>query len=206
MADTLEVDSREALGSRNSIKLRAEGMVPAILYGHKEEPQTLAVTAKQLRKALEHNAKVVNLSGAVSGQAIVQDLQWDTFHRHLLHVDFLRVDAGERVHVSVPVELKGEAPGANEGGMVEQTLMQIELEAAPSSIPEVLHLDATQLHMGGALNAGDVIDLPEGAKLLTPADQMVAHCVQPAGEPSLDAVAEEGASPEVIGKSDKEEE
>lgn len=207
MADTLQVDPREKLGSRNSIRLRSEGKVPAVLYGHKEAPVNLAVAERQLRKALQHNAKVVELTGAASGQAIVQDLQWDTFHRDLLHLDLLRVDAGERVSVSVPVALKGDAPGVDEGGVVEQTLMQIEIETIPSRMPEVLHLDATKLHLGGALNAGDIFDIPEGATLVTPADEMVAHCVQPAGEPSLEeSVAADGASPEVIGKKTEESE
>ena len=205
MPDTLQVDPRESLGTRNSRKLRATGIVPAILYGRNQDPVSLAIRGEDLRKALDQNAKVVSLSGSASGQALVQQLQWDTFHRHLLHVDLLKIEAGQRVRVSVRVELKGDAPGLNEGGVVEQTLTQVEIEAQPASIPEVLHLDATQMHLGEALNAGDVIDLPEGAELITPPDQMVFHCVRPAAEPTLDEVAAEAVAPEVIGKADKEE-
>lgn len=206
MSDTLSVATRENLGSRASQRLRAEGVVPAVLYGHKEDALSLAVPAEQVRKALGHNAKVVNLDGAASGQAVIQAIQWDTFHRHLLHIDLLRVDAGEKVHVNVPLELKGEAPGSNEGGVVELMIHSIDLEAAPASIPEVLHVSVEDLHLGGSLTAGQITDLPEGAELQTPADTVVAHCVPPAGAPALDSVAEEAGSPEVIGKGGDGEE
>ncbi len=204
MSDTLQVESRESLGSANSRRLRAEGKVPAILYGHKEEPVSLSVTHEQVRAALQHNAKVVNLAGAADGQAVVQAVQWDTFHRHLLHLDLLRVDAGERVHVTVPVELKGESVGVNEGGVVEQVLTTVELEAAPASIPEVLHVDVSELHLGGSMSVAEITDLPEGATMLTDGSSMLVHCVPPAGAPSLDSVAAEAGEPEVVGK-DKEE-
>ena len=165
---------------------------------------SLAVQSDEIRKALKHNAKVVDLQGAASGQALVQALQWDTFHRHLLHVDLLRVDATERVHISVQIELKGDAAGSNEGGVVEQTLMHAEVEAPPASIPEVLYLDITELHLGGSLSADSITGLPDGAKLLTSGDTMVVHCVQPAGAPALDSVAAEETSPEVIGKKEEE--
>lgn len=200
MSDTLSAARREKTGTRASIKLRAEGLVPAVLYGHKETPESLSLKAAEVRKSLAHKAKVVNLAGDASGQAIVQAVQWDTFHRHLLHIDLLRVDAGERVHVTVPLEMKGDAAGAAEGGVVTVIVDHLELEAAPASIPEVLHLDITNLHLGGALHAGEITDLPEGAKLLTDADTVVVNCVPPAGAPALDDVADSGAEPEVVSK------
>lgn len=205
MSDTLTAARREKTGTRASIKLRAEGQVPAVLYGHKEEPLSLSLEAKEVRKSLAHHAKVVNLTGDASGQAVLQAVQWDTFHRHLLHIDLLRVDAGERVHVTVPLEMKGDAAGANEGGVVTMVVDHIELEAAPASIPEVLHVDVTELHLGGNLHAGEISDLPEGAKLLTDPDTVVVHCVPPAGAPKLDDVAAGDGEPEVIGEKKDEE-
>ncbi|TWT88408.1 50S ribosomal protein L25 [Pseudobythopirellula maris] len=207
MSDTLTLSKREATGSRQSQKLRDEGHVPAVLYGHKEEALSLSIPYKELRKAISHHAKVVNLSGAASGQAILQEVQWDTFHRYLLHVDLLRVSAGEKVHVTVPLELKGDAAGVNEGGVVEQMVTSIEIEAAPASIPEMLHIDVTNLHLGGSMLAKDIADLPEGATLITSADETVVHCVPPAGAPALDdSVAGGSDEPEVVSKKQDEEE
>lgn len=205
MSDTLTATRREATGSRASIKLRAEGSVPAVLYGHKEEPVTLAIGAKQLRKALAHKAKVVKLEGDASGQAIVQALQWDTFHRHLLHIDLLRVSVGEKVQVSVPIELKGDAVGVNDGGVITLINDHVEIEAAPANLPDILHLDVTTLNVGDNMTAGEITDLPDGAKLITSADTVLAQCVPPAGAPSLDGVAEGEESPEVIGEEGKKE-
>ncbi|MGL4514942.1 MAG: 50S ribosomal protein L25 [Lacipirellulaceae bacterium] len=200
MSDTLQVEARTALGSRNSIRLRSTGKVPATLYGHKEPAVSLSVRLDQLRKALKHNAKVVNLAGAVSGQALVQDLQWDTFHRDLLHLDLLRVDAGERVHLKVAIELRGDSPGESEGGMIERVLTHVDVEASPANLPEMLHVDISTLHLGGSLSVADIIDLPAGAKVLTGAKEMVVHCVPPSGSPSQDSVAAAAAEPEVVAK------
>lgn len=205
MSDTLTAAKREKTGSRASMRLRAEGLVPAVLYGHKEAPLSLSLQSAELRKSLAHKAKVVNLTGDASGQAVVQALQWDTFHRHLLHVDLLRVDAGERVHVTVPLELKGDAVGENEGGIVTLILDHIEIEAPPASIPEVLHVDVSNLHLHENLTAGDITDLPEGAKLLTDAETVVANCVFTSGG-SEESTGAAPAAPEVIKKGGEKEE
>ena len=205
MSDTLQVEPRKDVGSRSSQKLRASGMLPAVLYGHKEEAVSLAVSTKEMRKALSNRVKVVKLSGAADGQALVQDVQWDTFHRDLLHIDLLRVSAGEKVHVTVPVELKGEAVGSRDGGVVEQLMQTVELEAAPANIPEVLHLNIEALELGNTIPASEILDLPEGAVLLTDASTVIVRCVKAAGEPSVDAVAEEAGQPEVIGEKSEGE-
>lgn len=206
MSDTLTAKRREATGSRASMKLRAEGLVPAVLYGHKEDPVTLSIGAKQLRKALAHKAKVVQLEGDVQEQALVQELQWDTFHRHLLHIDLLRVSKGEKVQVSVPIEIKGEPAGAKEGGVLTVINDHVDIEAAPANLPEVLHIDVSAMEIGGTMTASEIIDLPEGATLITVPERVLANCVPPAGEPSLDdASADTGAEPEVVGDAAKAE-
>ena len=205
MSDTLQVDARSAVGKRANRKLRSTGSVPAVLYGHGEEPTNLSITIDHLRPVLRHHAKVVDLSGAVDGKAVIQDLQWDTFGRELLHVDLLRVIKGEKIHVTVPVEIKGEAPGSLAGGMLEQTLREVEIEAIPSNVPDQLHVDVSSLEVGGSLSVGDISDLPEGCVLVTAADTMAVHCIQPAGESDETDAAPTGAEPEVIGKKEEDE-
>ncbi|MEO1498101.1 MAG: 50S ribosomal protein L25 [Planctomycetota bacterium] len=207
MSDTLTVTAREKVGKRNNQRLRDSGHVPAVLYGHKEESLSLSVPRRQLEAALRHKAKVVSLDGDQSGQAIVQALQWDTFHRDLLHIDLLRVSKGEKVTVTIPVELKGDAPGAMAGGVVEHLVQTVEIEAAPASIPEVLHVDISGLNLGDTLPVGTIADLPSGATLLTDKGDTLVRCLQPMDEPSLDdASAGIGAEPEVIGEKDKTDE
>lgn len=206
MSDTLTATKRDACGSLASRKLRAAGSVPAVLYGHKEAAESLAVSERELRKALAHKAKVVQLAGDASGQAIVQAVQWDTFHRELLHLDLLRVSKGEKVHTTVPVELRGVARGAEEGGVVSAVHDHVEVEATPANIPEVLYVDVSGLGIGESATVADLSEVPDGCTVLTPPERVLANCSPPASEPELDDVAAPAESPEVISSGKPEDE
>jgi large subunit ribosomal protein L25 len=207
MAELLHVEPRKTVGKRNNIRMRREGRLPAVLYGHGEEAVHLTLAADQLEATLRHGAKVVDLDGAASGKALLQDVQWDTFFHQVLHVDLLRVHAGERVTVEVPIELRGESPGVQNGGVIEQMIHSVEIEVALDLIPDKLHVSIKQLNIGDQLTIKDIIDVPQGAKVLADEDDMIVHCVQPVAEEE-EAPAEEGAAaePEVIAKGKAEEE
>jgi large subunit ribosomal protein L25 len=209
MSDVLKVEPRQSYGKRNNERLRRSGRLPAILYGHGEAPVSLTLAADQLQASLRHGAKVVDLDGAASGKALLQDVQWDTFFHTVLHVDLLRVHAGEKVTVEVPIELRGEAAGAREGGIIEQHIHSVEIEVALDVIPEKLHISIKNLGIDGHLTLKDINDLPAGATIVGDEDAVVVHCVLPAAEVEEEA-GEEGAAaePEVIskGKADEDEE
>jgi large subunit ribosomal protein L25 len=185
--------------------LRLEGKLPGIIYGHGEEPLSVIVPAEQLRATLRHGHKVVDLAGAETGQALLQNVQWDTFQQHLLHVDLLRVDASERVTVEVPLLLRGEAPGEHEGGVVEHQIHYVEIETSPIAIPEALHLNINHLGLHQSLTVGDIVDLPEGATLVTDAKTVAVTCEEPAPELEEESLAA-GVEPEVIGRKAEEDE
>jgi large subunit ribosomal protein L25 len=208
MANLLKVEPRTKFGKRNNQRLRWNGQIPAVLYGHGEEAVSLALGAEQLESTVRHGAKVVDLEGAATGKALLQDVQWDTFFHHVLHVDLLRVKAGDKVTVEVPIELKGEAPGVNEGGVIEQVIHSVEIEVPLDLVPEKLQIKIGQLQIGGELFIRDIADLPAGAKVLVDADEMVVHCKMPVVveevEPAAEAAA--AAEPEVISKGKEEAE
>ena len=204
MSDTLEVEKRDFTGKRRNHRLRLEGRLPGIIYGHGEEPLSVIVPADQLRATLRHGHKVVDLAGAATGQALLQNIQWDTFQQHLIHVDLLRVDPNERVTVEVPLHLRGEAPGEHEGGVVEHLIHYVEIETSPVAIPEVLHLNINHLKLHGSLTIGDIMDMPEGATFVTDAKTVAVQCEEPAPEVEEETAA--GAEPEVIGRKADEEE
>ena len=207
MSDVIEVSVRESLGKLNSRRLRAEGIVPAVLYGHGEASVSLRLAADQLRASLRHGAHVVNLEGAATGQALLQDVQWDTFHQHILHVDLLRVDAKELVKVEVPIVLRGSAPGENEGGVVDFVHHSIEIETTVISVPDKLHLSLNDLHLGGALKVTDIEDMPAGATVVGDAEAVLVRCVEPTTAPDADEAEVAGSiEPEVIGQKDSDEE
>jgi len=209
MAETLHVEKRKEHGTRHSVKLRREGRLPAVLYGHGEGSVSLSLPADEMEASLRHGARVVDLAGAESGKALVQDIQWDTFMQHVLHVDLLRVKAGEKVTVEVPIELRGEAPGTREGGVVELLVHSVEIEVPLDLVPDKLHVNINHLEVGQELTIRDIEDLPAGAKVFEEDDTMVVHCVVKAVvEEEEEAVAAEGtgAEPEVIAKGKEEEE
>ena len=207
MSEQLHVEPRQSRGKRNNDRLRRSGKLPAVLYGHGEEPVSLAIAADKFEASLRHGAKVVDLDGAASGKALLQDVQWDMFFQNVLHVDLLRVRAGEKVTVEVPIELKGEAPGVNEGGLIEQVVHSIEIEVALDLIPDKLHISIKDLQIDGHKTVKDIYDLPAGAELQCDDELLVVHCVKPAVEEEEPAVEEAGAAePEVIAKGKAEEE
>jgi large subunit ribosomal protein L25 len=205
MSDTLQVEKRDYTGKRRNHRLRLEGKLPGIIYGHGEEPVSVIVPADQLRSTLRHGHKVVDLAGAASGQALLQHVQWDTFHQHLLHVDLLRVDASERVTVEVPLLLRGEAPGEKEGGIVVHVTHYVEIETSPIEIPEALHVNINHLNLHQSLTLADIIDLPPGATLVTDPETVAVQCEEPA--PELEEELGAGVvEPEVIGRKAADEE
>jgi large subunit ribosomal protein L25 len=205
MSDTLQVEKRDFTGKRRNHRLRLEGKLPGVIYGHGEEPLSVIVPADQLRATLRHGHKVVDLAGAASGQALLQHVQWDTFQQHLLHVDLLRVDASERVTVEVPLLLRGEAPGEKEGGLVTHLLHYVEIETSPISIPESLHININHLGLHQQLTVSDISDMPAGATLVTDPDTVAVECEEPAPEVE-EEVGAGAAEPEVIGRKPEEEE
>jgi large subunit ribosomal protein L25 len=177
-----------------------------VLYGHKEQSVALAVPAAQIDAAVRHGARLVQLSGALNEQAFIRELQWDTWGKEILHVDFTRVSAHERVEVTVPVELRGVAPGTRTGGVLEHLIHEIPLECEVTELPDKLAININHLGVGDSVTAGQ-IELPPTARILIEADEIVVQCVEPAAVPEEEAAAAPGAEePEVIRRRGEEEE
>jgi len=206
MSEVLQVEVRDSRGTKNARRMRHAGHTPAILYGHGKEVISLTVPTDEINAAVRHGSMLVELKGAVKGNAVINDLQWDVFGAEVLHVDFKRVDADERLVVEVQVELRGEAPGTKQGGVVQQSLHTVEVDAPVSAIPDKLHININDLHVDQVLTAGDIEDLPEGVKLLTEADRAVVQCQVPMEQPEEAAAEGATAEPEVIGRKEGEDE
>jgi large subunit ribosomal protein L25 len=202
MSDSVEVKLRQATGSRESRRLRRQGLVPAVLYGHGEKCVDLVATREAVQAAVRHGSRIVELKGAVKTGALIRELQWDTFGVEPIHIDFLRVSATDRVKVKVPVDLKGECPGQRAGGIVNLILHEIELECRADAVPEKIHAAVGKLQLGGSIKVHD-LELPAGAKALAAADEIVVSCVVPVekGEEAAAAAVE----PELIGRKPAEE-
>ena len=203
MAEVLNVECRETRGKRNARRLRNAGKVPAVLYGHGEQSISLSVPAEELDHAVRRGSRLVNLTGGVQQQAFIRELQWDTWGTHVLHVDFTRISEHEKVQVEVTVELRGEAPGLKEGGVVEQLLHQVQIECEVTAIPEKLEVNINQLNLGESVSASE-LQLPGKAIILGEPDAVVVQCVLPAALPEEEEGDMAEAEPEVIGRKAEE--
>jgi len=204
MAEVLQVQLRETRGKRNARRERRAGRLPAILYGHGQRSISLSVSAEEIDAALRHGARLVKLAGAVEEQAFVRELQWDTWGKHVLHVDLTRVSEHEKVRVVVAVELRGEAPGMKQGGVVKQLIHELEIECEATAIPERIYLNINQLGLGEKITVAQM-ELPASVVPFADPESVVVECHEPVVvEEEAPAEAAE-VEPEVIGRKKEEE-
>ena len=204
MAEQMLVELRDQRGKLNNRRLRRSGKIPAVLYGHGEENVCLDVSAETLSTALRHGSRLVDLTGAVNESAFIRDVQWDTWGTHVLHVDFTRISADEVVEVTLTIELRGEAPGVREGGVVDQLVHQVTIECPAGSIPEKIVVNINNLKLGDTI-AVAALELPEGARVLGEPDIVAVQCVLPVEKPEELAAEAAPGEPEIIGERKKEE-
>ena len=174
----LEAQVRETTGKGAARKMRRQGRVPAVLYGpHLEQNILLDVDSKQMEQVLHTAGRtgVINLAlnqGAAQ-TAMLADYQRDVFGTRLLHVDFKQVRMDEKVHASVPIRLVGNSKGVKGGGVLEQMLREVMVEAFPMDIPEHLEIDITDLDMGEHLTVADLAG-SDTMTVLAEKDEMLA--------------------------------
>ena len=203
MAEVLKVEQRDAFGKHVNRRMRRDGRLPVILYGHKQASLSLSMAAADLARALRHGSKLIELQGAISENAVIRELQWDTFGQEVLHVDLMRVNVNERLTVEVPVETRGIAPGTKENGIVELLVHVVEVETTAKAIPEKLVLNINEVQVGDTLTVADIEELPAGAKVLLDAETPLLHCTEALEE--IEAEGEGTVEPELIGRPEQEE-
>lgn len=212
---TLKAKIRQEAGSKAAARLRQQGQLPAIVYGHKKEPVSIMLGAHDFVEALHHGHRIfeVDINGS-KDTLLVKDLQYDHLGKSVIHADLVRVNLSERVKVEVAIELRGTARGTHEGGIVEDVMSHIEIECKVSDIPEVLAVNIKELGMGQAIHAGQ-IELPPDTKLVTDPDAVVAVCHEPRvavveevpeGEEVTEGAEEAPTEPEVITEKKEQEE
>lgn len=209
----LSATPRDGTGKGSARSLRAQGKIPAVIYGHGREPQSLAIETRELEKLLSRIAAestVIELSmDGKSARTLIREIQRHPFKRQILHVDFQELVAGEKVTVRIPIVLMGVPEGVRQdGGILDQVMRELEIEVDPANIPNHVEVDVNALRIGDSVHVNE-IPLPEGVELVGEADSTV--CVVSAPRAVVETVApteeaEVVAEPEVIGKAKKEEE
>ncbi len=204
---TLKAEARQVSGTKAARRLRREGKIPAIIYGHGEPPEAVAVPTRELGNLLEHGAHVVELQiNGAPRQVLIKEVQFDHLGVAPVHADFTRVDLHERVTVSVPLEFRGTPLGVAEGGVFDQQMVDIEIEALVTEIPSSIRVNVAELKLGATIHVKE-IEMPPNVTAVSPAEAIVCSVRAKAAEEEVAAVAEEGPTqPEIIGRKEKEEE
>jgi large subunit ribosomal protein L25 len=203
-AAVLTITKREGRGTKAAVRLRKQGRIPAVVYGHGEGTVSVSLDHDELTAAIRHGARVVDLKGdgAAVQKAQVMEVQWDHLGHEILHADFRRVSADERITVTVPIELRGTAPGVSGGGVLDQPLHTLEIECPAVSVPDSIRVTIAELQIGAAIHVRE-LTLPPDVKALTDPDAVVVHVTTPRVEaeaPAAAPAAEGAAEPEIVGR------
>jgi large subunit ribosomal protein L25 len=199
---------RSETGSRKARRLREQGDIPGVIYGHGEPTRSITISEHDVELALQHGERVLELDIEGKNQTcLIKEVQWDTFGQEVLHVDLARVDLDERVEVTVPIILRGTPKGVTEGeGVLQQVLAETTVECTVRSMPEEIRLSVVDLDVNENLTLAD-LELPEGAALVDEPDSVVCTVTYVTVEEELEEEAEAPlAEPEVIGEREEEEE
>jgi large subunit ribosomal protein L25 len=200
----LEVAERESLGTRESRRLRRQGLIPGVLYG-RTKPHSISIPERELRRALTgagglHAILDVVLEGQKSTHpSILKEFQRDPIRGTVTHVDLQEVRLDQPIHAAVTVSLVGEAPGSKEGGVLQQAQREVNVEALPLEVPEHVDLDVSGLAIGDSLRVADLAPI-EGVTYLDDPETVIASVTLPTRVEEPEEEVEEGEEAELEGE------
>jgi large subunit ribosomal protein L25 len=208
----LSASPRTTVGKGAARTLRSAGQIPAVIYGHAREPQSLAIPAREFEKLLERvsaESTVIELAldGGVA-RTLIREIQRHPYKKQILHIDFQELVAGEKVTVNVPIVLVGTPEGVRlSGGILSQVMSELSIRVDPVNIPRRVEADVTNVAIGHSLHVSD-LKVPEGVEVEDDADATVAVVSAPKVEveptPGAAEGAEAAAEPELIRKTKEE--
>jgi large subunit ribosomal protein L25 len=216
----VSAQNREDRGKNNARRLRAKGLIPAVVYGGKNDAQAVSVDPKTLLKVLRSESgrnTILNLDfgDGAKTSAILKSWQVDPVREHFLHADFYRIAMDVAIRVTVPIMARGEARGVKvDGGILEIIMRTVQVECLPGDIPERIEVDVTDLGINDAIRVSN-LPVNEKVNVIDDADQVIVHVISVKEEaaPAAAAPAEGEAAaaatpaePEVAKKGKKDEE
>jgi large subunit ribosomal protein L25 len=212
---SLVVQHRDETGSRAARRLRHQGLIPGIMYGHGDAAHNITVDPHALRAALTTDAGThAVLDVAFEGtktvhKAIVKDMVLDPVKSTVVHLDLQEIRLDETIETTVAVRFEGEAKGVKNGGMLDESTREVNVKGVVTDIPEHIVIDISDLDYGDNVKVSDLI-APEGIEILDDPELVLASILAPRGEAEAEEGAEEAApsaaEPEIVGKGEKEEE
>lgn len=206
----IKAEKRDGRGKNVNRRLRGEGKVPIVVYGGGGESVAVAADLKDLAAVLRTDAGVntvfsLDVDGGDTNDVIFQDRQIDPIKGRLIHADLRRIAKGEKMEMTIPIHLIGEAEGLREeGAVLSQAMREIKVIVEPALAPESFDLDISELAVGHSLHVSD-LKIGEGVEIHEDPESVVASVVI-VKEVELEPQVEEGAEPEVVGEEESTEE
>ena len=213
MSETvLQADVGRRAGSSDARRLRADGKIPAVVYGHGMDPISVSVDRRELRQALSGAAGMntildLTVDGTVY-PSLIKDIQRHPVKRSVQHIDFIQVNLNEEIVVSIPIHLEGEAKDVSaNGGLVDLAMQELQVRTTPRNIPDSVVIDVSEMTMDTVIRVED-IPLPSGVAAEAEADAAVVTVltmrtpVLDAEEEAAEAAAAEGAEGEAAESAD----
>lgn len=206
MAQTVVLNGRPRteFGSGAAGRLRRDGQIPAVIYGH-TEPLHCSVSGRDFYNTFHtvSESTIITLAvGKDKREVLIKEYDEDITTGRIRHIDFFEIEKGKKLRTHIAIEFEGSPIGVREGGILEHHIYQLEIECLPKDIPEHLIVDVSPLNIDEALHVRDLA-IPEGVRVLTAEDQTVASIVIPRAVVEEEA-EEEAAEPEVIGEEPTE--
>jgi large subunit ribosomal protein L25 len=197
----LEAQERESVGTTAATRLRRDGLIPGVIYGHGKKSYAIAVPERELRAALSgphgrHAILDVTLAGQKTSHAsILKDVQVDPIRGRITHFDLHEVRLDQPITAQVAIELTGESPGVKAGGVLSALVREVSVQALPLEMPDRLVLDIGETEIGSALRVAD-LTAPEGSEILDDPDTVVVTVAAPRVEIEEEVPEEELAEGE----------
>ncbi|MEM6506524.1 MAG: 50S ribosomal protein L25 [Planctomycetota bacterium] len=204
---TLDVTERTKIGTRYAKREREQGLIPAVIYGHKQDAVHVTVDGKAFMEILNDEAHVIDIKlGGKSEHTLIKAVQWDTFGTHIIHVDLERVDMSETIEVEVELQLLGEPVALREAGTVlDHPTTMVKISCRADAIPSHLEHDISELPGGVPVTVADVTP-PAGITIVMPAEQLICQISGVKVAASVEeAIEGDSTEPEIINKGKEED-
>ena len=182
----LDIENREVVGKKATKTLRRSGKVPSVLYFKGEEPLSISVNNKALNKAMKSEQRIYEMEiNNESQYVMIKEIEYHPVTDEVLHVDFMRVLRSEKMTISVPLILIGKAIGVTEGGILSQSMNQIEISCYPTNVPENIEVNIDSLELNASLSVADISIDDDEIEIISPDELNVASIAAPKEEESV---------------------
>ena len=193
----LEIFNRIHTGTKGAKKERRKGLVPGVLYYSGEDATNISIKKSNLLRAMNSGQRIFEISQDGESQyTMLKQVQYHPVTDEVIHIDLMRVRRSEKMNISVPINLVGESKGVREGGILTQSLTQVEISCYPTDVPEQIELNIDQLELNSGLSVGDIDTGSEDIEVISDVSLNIVSIMAPASEEEYDSIQDESETSE----------